>query len=45
MDGEGMAYAGPPFTGNVCHVPDAGNIFLVWNYYGMGYCFCIYPPF
>ena len=43
-DGEGVAYGGLPFPGTGCPAPDFGNICLVWNYWYMGYCFCISPP-
>ena len=38
--GEEMVHGGLPFLGIGCPVLDVGNIYLVWNIWNMGYCFC-----
>ena len=38
-----MAYDGLSFRGMGCHAPDTGNVYLIWNYKSILYCFCICP--
>ena len=40
---KGMAYDGLSFPGMGCHATDTGNVYLIWNYECILYCFCICP--
>ena len=42
--GQGVACGGLPFLGTGCPVPDIANIYLICNFYCLGYCFYNCPP-